>query len=166
MSPRARGMIVRRQLQSAASGQPPNFTVSWPMAETAHSRAADERAIRAVIERIDAAWKHKRFAGLEGCFASNAVIVGPGATVYATGGTACAESYKEFASNADVLDYCESDHVLRMWPGTAIYTFTWHMTYAREGGPKRESGTDELILSPVSGEWCVVYRNIHFEPQR
>jgi ketosteroid isomerase-like protein len=136
------------------------------MAETAHTRAtADERAIRAVIERIDAAWKHKQFAGLEDCFAPDAVIVGPGGTVYAAGRAACAESYREFAGNADVLDYSESDHLLRVWPGTGIYTYKWHMTYAREGGPKREAGTDELILSLVSGEWCVVYRNIYFEPQ-
>jgi ketosteroid isomerase-like protein len=127
------------------------------------SANADEEAIRAVLKRLEDGWRHQHFAGLDSCFASDAVIVGPGGMVYAAGGAACAESYREFAANAEVLEYSESEHALRIWPGTAIYTFKWQMAYAREAGAKRECGTDELVLSIVDGEWRIVYRNIHFE---
>jgi hypothetical protein len=66
-----------------------------------------ETEIRKVIRTIDAAWKTKQFDGLEDCFHENAVIVGPGFVEFAIGRVKCAESYREFASNADVLEYSE-----------------------------------------------------------
>jgi hypothetical protein len=56
-----------------------------------------ENAIRSVLTRIDAAWREKKFDGLEECFDDDAVIVGPNYAEYAVGGKACAESYREFA---------------------------------------------------------------------
>ena len=77
---------------------------------------------------------------------------------------ACAESYREFASNAAVIDYSESEHKLREWQDTAVYTFSWQMTYAREQGPKRESGTDQLVLGRHGTDWRVLFRYIYFTP--
>ena len=125
----------------------------------------DEAAIRAVLDRIDAAWRSKEFDALEECFDENATIVGPGYAVFASGGKACADSYREFASNASVIDYAESDHQLRVWGATAIQTFTWRMTYRREGGPKSESGTDQRVLARDVDAWRVVFRYIHFASQ-
>ena len=123
-----------------------------------------ESAIRAVLTRIHTAWRAKEFDGLEECFDANAVIVGPNYQQYAVGRKACAESYREFATNAAVLEYEESDHQLRLWPDTAVYTFTWQMTYARDRGPKREAGTDQLVLGRSGEEWRVLFRYIHFQP--
>ena len=64
---------------------------------------SDEAAIREVISRIDAAWREKKFDGLESCFHPDAAIVGPGHVEYTAGRSRCAESYREFATNADVL---------------------------------------------------------------
>jgi ketosteroid isomerase-like protein len=124
-----------------------------------------ERAIRSVLSRIDAAWREKRFVGLEDCFAEDAVIVGPNFTLYAEGQGPCAASYKEFALNAAVLEYSETGHALRLWPDTAIYTFSWEMTHQRDAGPKRERGTDQLVLSRIRGGWKVIFRFIYFAPQ-
>jgi len=88
------------------------------------SDACAEIAIRSVIKRIDAAWREKKFAGLDECFHEDAVIAGPKFAEYAVGGKACAASYREFAANAAVLEYSEFDHRLRLWPDTAVYTFT------------------------------------------
>jgi hypothetical protein len=73
-------------------------------------------------------------------------------------------SYREFACNASVLDYSESEHQLRAWPDTAVYTFAWQMTYERENGPKRESGTDQLVLGRIGACWRVLFRYIYFSP--
>jgi ketosteroid isomerase-like protein len=128
------------------------------------SKISAENAIRSVLSRIDAAWRTKKFEELEECFDEEAVIVGPNYAECAVGRKACAESYREFASNAAVIDYSESEHKLREWQDTAVYTFSWQMTYAREQGPKRESGTDQLVLGRHGTDWRVLFRYIYFTP--
>lgn len=128
------------------------------------SDAAAQRAVRQVLTRIDAAWRTKQFDGFDRCFADDAVIVGPHYQPYAIGRKACADSYREFATNAAILEYEESDHQLRLWPDTAVYTFAWQMTYARDGGPKRDAGTDQLFLGRFGDDWRVLFRYIHFAP--
>lgn len=123
-----------------------------------------EGEVRAVLGRIEAAWKEKRFEGLDECFDEKAVIVGPNYAVFASGRTACAESYREFATNAAVLSYSESDHVLRLWDSTAVFTFSWRMTYQRDNGPKAEFGTDQLVLALDQSSWRVLFRYIYFAP--
>jgi hypothetical protein len=123
-----------------------------------------EAEVRAVLGRIEAAWKEKRFDGLDECFDEEAVIVGPNFVVFASGRTACAESYREFAANAAVLAYSESDHALRLWERTAVYSFSWRMTYERDGGPRAEYGTDQLILGFSQRTWRVLFRYINFAP--
>ena len=105
-----------------------------------------ESAVREIIARIDAAWRLKQFEGLDKCFHTDAVIVGPGYVEFSRGRAKCAESYREFATNAAVLSYFESGHTLRMWETTAVYSFAWEMTYRRDQGPKREAGTDQLVF--------------------
>jgi ketosteroid isomerase-like protein len=123
-----------------------------------------EVAVRAILERIDNAWHHKQFSGLESCFHEDAVIVGPGYVEFGRGRQKCAESYKEFASNAQILDYKESNHSLRIWHNTAVYTFHWEMTYQREAGPKHDTGTDQMVLEQTPEGWQVVWRYIYFQP--
>jgi ketosteroid isomerase-like protein len=130
------------------------------------SNTSAENAIRSVLSRIDAAWRAKNFDGLEECFDEEAVIVGPNYAQYAVGRKACAESYREFACNAAVLEYLESKHKLRKWQDTAVYTFAWQMTYARDQGPQRESGTDQLVLGRNGTDWRVLFRYIHFVPSK
>lgn len=82
----------------------------------------ESESIRALIARIDAAWRQKRLDGLDNCFHADALIVGPGSKVMARGRSACVESYREFAHDAGVLEYSEADHVVNVWGTTAVYT--------------------------------------------
>jgi ketosteroid isomerase-like protein len=127
--------------------------------------ATRDVAIRAVIARIDSAWRDKQFDHLDECFDENAVIVGPTyKTQYATGRHACADSYREFARNPGILKYTESDHELHSWPDSAVYTFSWEILFQLGHGPQRESGTDQLVLSRFGDSWRVVFRYIYFAP--
>ena len=123
-----------------------------------------ESRVRDVIARIDVAWRQKQFDGLADCFHEHATICGPGYVPYAIGSAACSESYREFALNASVLHYSESGHELRLFETSAVYTFTWEMSYQREQGPKQERGTDQLVFANVDDRWKVVFRHIFFEP--
>jgi len=124
---------------------------------------SSENAVREVLTKIEAAWRNKELDGLERCFHEHAVIVGPGYAQYAKGRLACAESYREFAMNAETLAYTEDAHVLRCWEATAVYTFKWRMTYQRTEGPKEEQGTDQLVLQRSPEGWQVVWRYIFFQ---
>lgn len=129
------------------------------------SDTARDAAIRSVLSRIDAAWRNKQFDGLDDCFDADAVIVGPTYTTqYATGRGACADSYREFARNAAILKYAESHHELHSWADTAVYTFSWEITFQLGHGPQMESGTDQLVLSRFGSDWRVVFRYIYFSP--
>lgn len=129
-----------------------------------NAKLATEHSVREVIAKIDAAWRLKQFDGLAECFHEDAVIVGPGYAEFAHGREKCAESYREFATNADVLSYDESSHSLRIWQSVAVYTFAWEMQYQRTNGPKREAGTDQLVFEFTQGRWQLVWRYIYFEP--
>jgi uncharacterized protein (TIGR02246 family) len=125
---------------------------------------SDEIEIQKVISRINAAWREKAFVGLDECFHEDVVIVGPGYVEIARGRDKCAESYREFATNAAVLSYSESAHSLRSWESTAVYTYAWEMTYQREKGPNRDSGTDQLVFQLGSSGWQLIWRYMFFVP--
>jgi uncharacterized protein (TIGR02246 family) len=135
-----------------------------PEEATVPAERDDVAAIQAVLDRIRRAWQLKEFDDLDECFDEDAVITGPGHALYATGRSACAESYREFARNAAVLEYSESGHQLRRWDRVAVHTFSWKMTYQRDRGAKVEEGTDQLVLECRADEWRVVYRHIFFSP--
>ena len=125
-----------------------------------------ESDVRKVIARIDAAWRNKEFSEFSSCFHEDALIVGPGYLEFARGRDKCAESYREFAFNAAVLSYSESNHSLHLLESTAIYTFSWEMTYQREKGPSHELGTDQLVFQLGSAGWQLVWRYIYFKPSK
>ena len=59
----------------------------------------DEReAVAALLREITAAWREGRVGDLAPLFHERMVIAGPGHKAYASGRTACVESYREFAS--------------------------------------------------------------------
>lgn len=123
-----------------------------------------EAELRAVIARIDAAWRRKEYAGLEECFHAEALIVGPGHTILGRGRERCAASYREFAENVEVLEYAESGHALHRWGAAAVYTFSWRMTYRRGAETRREQGTDQLVFARNGRRWELIYRCLLTDP--
>jgi hypothetical protein len=120
-------------------------------------------SVRALIGRINAAWREKEFAGLEECFHPDALIMGPGYRVMARGRTACVDSYREFANDAGVLEYSEADHAVYVWDTVAVSTCSWTITYERGGNRSTEVGTDQFVCAFVADQWLVVSRAIMFQ---
>ena len=120
-------------------------------------------SVRALIARVNAAWREKRLDGLDACFHEDALIVGPGHKIMARGRSACVESYREFANDAGVLEYSEADHAVNLWGTTAVCTYSWVMTYRRGATSSREAGTDQFVCAFSSGQWVVVWRAITFQ---
>lgn len=123
---------------------------------------SDESEIRQVLALIDTAWRTRRFDDLDDCFDEHAVIVGPDHVALATGRPACVESYREFASNAQVIEYVEDGQSLRIWENVAVYTFRWRMTWRRDGTVKTEEGSDQYVLRKAADGWRAVWRCVRF----
>jgi hypothetical protein len=123
-----------------------------------------ESELRKIISKIDAGWRNKQFEQLDQCFHEDAIIVGPGYVEFGRGRVKCSESYREFATNASVLSYSESNHSLRIWDNTAVYTFAWEMIYQRKEGPVQEKGTDQMVFQLDVNGWQLVWRYIQFQP--
>ena len=123
-----------------------------------------KNAVRAVVARINRSWREGDFAGLAECFAPNAVMAGPGYTVFGRGASFFVESYREFGANTVVLKYSESERLLEVFDDIAICANAWSMTYQRDGGPITENGTDQFVLTHSGSQWYVVCRYIVFQP--
>jgi ketosteroid isomerase-like protein len=121
-------------------------------------------SVRALITRINAAWRQKRFDGLDECFHPDALIVGPGYRVMARGRSACVDSYRDFANDTGVLEYSETDQAVRVWGTTAVYTYSRAMTYQRGDSRSCEAGTDQFVCVFLNDHWAVVWRAIAFQP--
>jgi uncharacterized protein (TIGR02246 family) len=119
-----------------------------------------------LIRHLNEAWKSGRTDQLNDLFHTDMVMVGPGFQELVRGRAACVESYREFAANAKVHDYTESDFKIGVWGDAAICTYSWSMTYERAGEQSRETGTDQFVLSRQADKWLIVYRYIYFEPTK
>jgi uncharacterized protein (TIGR02246 family) len=122
----------------------------------------DTEQIRTLVEDINKAWRLGRVDQLHEFFHPDMVIVGPGYQEACRGRFACVESYREFAANARVHEYTESDFKIGVWDETAVCTYAWIMTYERGGKQSRETGTDQFVFSRRSGRWVALWRYINF----
>jgi ketosteroid isomerase-like protein len=112
---------------------------------------------------INAAWRAGDFARLASLFHPDMVIVGPAGAVYAQGSAACIESYRAFASQAQILAYEETPPVVHVWADTGVVAYAWTMTYRRDGTTSTESGSDQFVFARCSGQWQVLYRLLTFD---
>ncbi len=127
---------------------------------------SQSETIGRLIQDINKAWKSGRSDQLHDFFHADMVIVGPGFRELVRGRAACVESYREFAANAKVHDYTESDFKISMWGDTAVCSYAWSMTYERAGEQSRETGTDQFVFCRQGDTWLAVYRYIYFEPAK
>jgi len=130
---------------------------------TIQDAAKDE--VRSVIAQINRARCDNDFAALPERFAEDAVMVGPDYIELGRGRSFFVESYREFATGAAVLDYCQSEPLVEIFGNVAICAYRWTMTYRRDDRPQTESGSDQFVLSRIATRWRVVWRYIFFQPQ-
>lgn len=122
-----------------------------------------KQSVRALVARINRAWRESDFSDLGECFAEDAVMVGPGNAVLGRGRASFVQSYREFATAAIVLDYVESEPIVEVFDAVAICAYTWTMTFRRESGSETQSGYDQFVLSRSNEQWCVVWRQVRFD---
>ena len=119
---------------------------------------------RALVAAINAAWRERAFERLAALFHPDMVIAGPAGTIYARGRAACIDSYRAFATQAEVLAYDEDAPVEQVWDDTtAVVAYAWSMTYRREGVTSTESGSDQFVCVQCGDRWQAVHRLMVFD---
>lgn len=74
------------------------------------------------------------------------VIFGPDFRVRGEGREACVKSYEDFASQATVDEFKETDMVIDLWGDTAVVTYRFKVSYKINGQKNRDSGRDLFVL--------------------
>ena len=127
------------------------------------ARERDAEAVRALLRRVDEAWRHGRWDALAACFDERMVVVGPGMARRATSGRAAAESYREFMERATLIRYRADEPAVDVWADTAVATFAWEMVWEADGTPHHDVGHDVLVCrrdAAAPDGWLAVWRTM------
>jgi uncharacterized protein (TIGR02246 family) len=118
--------------------------------------AADPRA---VVERINAAWRAGRAEEAAPLFHPDVILVTPNGERL-VGRDAMVRSYAEFAAAAIVDEYAESRHEVDLVGATAWVSYHWEMAWRVGGDSYRERGRDVFLLARENDGWLVVRRQL------
>ncbi|MDP9120428.1 MAG: nuclear transport factor 2 family protein [Acidobacteriota bacterium] len=120
-------------------------------------------AIRALIERLNAAWLEGRYDDLEPLFHPTAVLVAPGFTGRLQGRAACIQSYRDFGASAGLEGFEPAGLTIDGWDRTAVVSYSFAVVYQLEGARYRESGRDLLVVIEEAGSWRIAWRTLLVE---
>ena len=121
-------------------------------------RERDAEAVRALLRRMDEAWRHGRWDELAACFDERMVVVAPGMARRATSGRAAAASYREFMDRCVVRRFVTSGHHAVVRGDTAIVDYDWAMAWDDGEAAHEAEGREVLVLARRAGAWRVVWR--------
>jgi hypothetical protein len=108
------------------------------------------------IAGFNRAWLDRQFDQLaEFCDADIVMQLGRGRDK-------CVESYRQFISSAEVLEFEETNVRTDTWGDTAAITYDWTITYRQGGETKRDVGHELLVFTLRDGRWKVVLRVMLF----
>ena len=82
----------------------------------------------------------------------------PGFSGRVEGRRACVDSYRQFMSSAQDVEYVEHDVAVQTWGTTAVARTHWEMAWRQGDGAQREDGHDVLLLTRDGGRWQIVWR--------
>jgi len=126
-------------------------------------RERDADAVRALLRRVDDAWRHGRWEELAACFDDRMVVAAPGTARRGTGARAAVASYREFMERATLIRYRAEEPVVDAWADTAVATFAWEMVWEGDGTPHHDVGHDVLVCrrdADAPEGWLVVWRTM------
>jgi uncharacterized protein (TIGR02246 family) len=120
----------------------------------------DTEAIRALLQRITAAWTQGPLERLADCFHDAMVIVSPRFQDRAEGRAACIESYREFVETATLQRYRQGDPDIHVVGETAVAAYRFEIIYTIDTTDFQEAGWDVFMFARTSGAWLAVWRTV------
>jgi Domain of unknown function (DUF4440) len=126
-----------------------------------HARSiADE--IRETLDNFNRAWRERRFSELSQVLDENVVMNGTGFKELLRGRDAFIQSYVDFMTNSEIVEYSESNHSVDQWGDTAVAVYHWSMTWSQSGKSDSGSGQDMFVFQRRQSRWIIVLRVLLF----
>jgi len=114
--------------------------------------------VHSVLASINAAWREGHPSSMLEFLHPEIVMVPPGFKGTVRGRDILISSFEEFAKNAKVLDYEESDERIDVIGECAIASFHFRMLYERAAYREDCSGRDLWVFARQNGRWIAVWR--------
>jgi hypothetical protein len=99
---------------------------------------------------------------LSQCFDENVVMKGPSFKELLRGREALVQSYVDFMTNSELIEYSESNHSIDRWGLTAAAVYDWSMIWKQNGKTERGSGQDMFVFQRQESRWTAVLRVMLF----
>lgn len=134
------------------------------MASNEGSPAA-ARAVRELVERLNAAWPARRWDELLHVFHVDVVLVPAGSGSRVVGRDAVIESYRDFVDQAVLHGLEMGRAAIDVFGSTAVALCPYTVDYEFDGVRRVESGHDLLVLRGDGASWRVVWRAVLADEQ-
>lgn len=114
------------------------------------------------IHQINHAWLDGRASDMAPLVHEFVVVVLPGFSGRVIGRDAFVASYADFASEARVSAYDESEHVVDVFGDTAVVSYRYEIEYELDGEPQHDTGRDLFVFARGDNDdhWRVVWRTL------
>ena len=133
------------------------------------SVTAEQVAIRDLLSLINDAWIKQRgevlTTSLNGCFAEDVVMRGPGFVFVGKGRDLVVQSYHDFVRQTEVKSVSLDEPEIDVTGETATAQYKWAMTYALNGQEYTEHGHDVFVFARREKKWLAVWRAMLVEPR-
>jgi len=117
-------------------------------------------AVSKAMRQINQAWLSGRVEDLQPLLHAEIVLVFPGFTARSQGRDELLSGFRDFCSNAKVLEFREQDHQIDVAGSAAVVTFRYEMVYERSGKRSRAAGRDLWIFQSQGQAWIAVWRTM------
>jgi ketosteroid isomerase-like protein len=119
-----------------------------------------ERQVHETISAIGEAWRTGRPADMTDYLHPDIVMKLPGTSGQIVGRDALIDSFKEFCTNAKVLEYRETDEQITVEGKCAVASFSFEMLYERATYRERSKGRDLWVFERDADRWIAVWRTM------
>jgi uncharacterized protein (TIGR02246 family) len=130
----------------------------------ASENASDTEEIARVLRAINAAWTGGDAEAMRQYLDERIVMAQPGFEERLVGRQACIESYEDFARQARVHSYVESQTTVDVMGDTAVASYRFAIDYAMGDKQHHEAGHDLFVFARSDGRWRAVWRTLIPEP--
>jgi len=117
-------------------------------------------AIHRALAAINNAWRNGRPESMSVYLHPGIVMKTPGFSGETAGREAFIEGFRQFAANARVLEYSESDEQIDVIGACAVITYEFEMIYETAEYRARSTGRDFWIFEKQGNKWLAVWRTM------
>ncbi len=117
--------------------------------------------VHETLAAINRAWRENRPSDMMPHLHPEVTMAFPGFTGAVVGRDKLIASFVEFATNARVLEYEESEEQIHVIGRVAVASYRFSILYERASYRERSTGRDIWIFEQSNGKWIAVWRTMN-----